>query len=852
MYQRFCRKAAAGGVCGACGVSGLQNGGQYIPLRELKFFILRSDEHSTSLFAKFTREKEAAQSKRDRAIAQFKIDCLHTCEHNGQLYHLFNEGIVNKNGCVCCRTCSTCNASLRKFIEKLSADDEVVRLSKNVDKRTVLSDGSVVYPPPCNTFSDWDFGRLIMEYVDHNGVRRPLRCLSPVERQALCMLVVGADIHEVQDAKDVNFACRLKGQTIVMPCNVAEMLHEYSAETLPRKDLAKWVKILFQGKRQCYSAKIAADLNSGRACMEYEEVRRHLLRLQQLGVYKDIVTIASKADCHWDENKVAIQQNIATINDRRVTVAQAARSSDTAKQWDTDCSTEQAPGAPSQADFGVVMSTSAMFTRGNSDKNLAVAFVAMAAGNKRPADVRDEDADSSSTRTLKSVIENDPINEFTHMPRILSGAFPHEFPFGVSSSDLGGPASLKKRVLRRLTRLYDGRVSHNYHLLVYLGNMLLRHASCAATSARAELDCSAKLVSMVNQPDWQDRASKIATDPEGDEAKELVKQISPWVRLAGRKVPWSPLERLSASYHLYSLYHHFGAPSYFITFAPKTLTNQLMLRFGMFQDGKRGSHADLKLPEHLQRRVKLLTSNTIAQARAYELIVQGVCTILFGIKPESKCKKTHPPVPGLFGTATAYYGVTECQSRNALHAHFNLWVRTMHPEIIQRFAHDTELRQRLVNCVDAVVTATTENYEICALSSRPPVKCTFERKPYGFRFEATPSGKSVRIVGTTSDSVAAKLGVRRGMDIESIGEVDVRGMSSEFVRDMIRDLTGSVTMIFGRQPLFDSETGKRISSQRPIVTSFDKDNEFTDSPTDTSQCSSVDYHKVHIYINIVV
>ena len=73
-YQNFCRKAAAGGVCGACGISGLANGGKSIPLRKLRFFILRTDEHSISRYSKFNRELEHATSAKERAIAQFKID----------------------------------------------------------------------------------------------------------------------------------------------------------------------------------------------------------------------------------------------------------------------------------------------------------------------------------------------------------------------------------------------------------------------------------------------------------------------------------------------------------------------------------------------------------------------------------------------------------------------------------------------------------------------------------------------------------------------------------------------------------------------------------------------------------
>ena len=336
-----------------------------------------------------------------------------------------------------------------------------------------------------------------------------------------------------------------------------------------------------------------------------------------LGVYSDI-DIASKVECNWSQNKSTIQQDIAVLNDPRAAVAQAQRSSDIARQWDTDCARPQARGAPSQADFSVVMSTNAMATAANADRNLAIAFVAMAAGEKGPSGVSDDDVkakgssanencseqvsdtnvsddhigvetsvdvgDSAEsgpdTKTIKSILENDPINEFTHMPQILSGAFPHEFPFGVSKDDLGVPASLKKRVLRRLTRVYDGRVSHNYHLLVYLGNMILRHKSVGATSARVEVDCSQSLVNYLNQPDFDATSKAIAKNPDGVEARALVKKVAPWVRLAGRKVPFSPMERLSSAYHLYACYHHLGLSSFFVTLAPKTLTNQLMLRFG--------------------------------------------------------------------------------------------------------------------------------------------------------------------------------------------------------------------------------------------------------------------------------
>ena len=49
------------------------------------------------------------------------------------------------------------------------------------------------------------------------------------------------------------------------------------------------------------------------------------------------------------------------------------------------------------------------------------------------------------------------------------------------------------------------------------------------------------------------------------------------IRLADWKVPWGPLERLSVTVCLHTLCHTFGPASFFITFAPKTLTNELVL-----------------------------------------------------------------------------------------------------------------------------------------------------------------------------------------------------------------------------------------------------------------------------------
>ena len=125
-----------------------------------------------------------------------------------------------------------------------------------------------------------------------------------------------------------------------MPCNVAQVLRT-RVDSLPRSDLANWLKIIFQGTPGTYATKIAAQLNHGRARLEYNTVTAQIRKLQQTGVYEDLRTLASKEDCQWEENVSAIQEEVTVFNDRRATVHEAKKRSDIAEQWDPSCEVEQ-------------------------------------------------------------------------------------------------------------------------------------------------------------------------------------------------------------------------------------------------------------------------------------------------------------------------------------------------------------------------------------------------------------------------------------------------------------------------------------------------------------------------------
>ena len=167
------------------------------------------------------------------------------------------------------------------------------------------------------------------------------------------------------------------------------------------------------------------------------------------------------------------------------------------------------------------------------DENLVTSFVAMAGGlearstsDQSGSETNAVETTSSrvtntpttstagpegNTTTVRSTVESTPVNEFSDLARILSCAFPTEFPFGVDCEDLGSTGSILKRVLKRLTRVYDGRVAHNYVLLMYVANIQYRHESLASTNARVDTESAAEVVDIVNHTylGWDQRGSVI-------------------------------------------------------------------------------------------------------------------------------------------------------------------------------------------------------------------------------------------------------------------------------------------------------------------------------------------------------
>ena len=301
--------------------------------------------------------------------------------------------------------------------------------------------------------------------------------------------------------------------------------------------------------------------------MDYDVVVKALKFLQKTHPSYKNVRIASADECKWEEQSISVQQDPIIVNDKASEAHEAHMTSDIAEAWDPNCRVPQTKGSPFDADFGTVL---CVRNEGFSSDP--------AAGVKNVLESVQKAKETKTSIKLGS----EPINEFTGFCGMLSKGFPWEFPLGVTEVDLNGAGPLKNGVLQRLLKFYDGRIGKNQVLHLWLTNIKMRHRALGSMSAYAKKRSQEELVREMNSQQFDVDCAIASKDSSSPEAKELVRRLGPLIKLAGSHVPWGPLERLSAVHHLYALYHTFGPPSFFITFAPKTLNNDIVLRLVVF------------------------------------------------------------------------------------------------------------------------------------------------------------------------------------------------------------------------------------------------------------------------------
>jgi uncharacterized short protein YbdD (DUF466 family) len=206
-----------------------------------------------------------------------------------------------------------------------------------------------------------------------------------------------------------------------------------------------------------------------------------------------------------------------------------------------------------------------------------------------------------------------------------------------------------------------------------------------------------------------------AANSKGKEARILLAKVRPLVSVCGRSTKWSALERSAVQGKLFSMAQVFTPFGLFVTYSPKALDCELVIRNAAIQLGLKDSEIkDLFAPANLNKRVRMVSDNPVAQARAFQHLTRGFCNIILGLpqynEHKNRAMRTKHP-KGLFGTTQAFFGPIEVQHRGTLHLHNMIQTEELKPALLQRFAHDPDVMQAFIRQIDSVVTGSTRGFE---------------------------------------------------------------------------------------------------------------------------------------------
>ena len=214
-------------------------------------------------------------------------------------------------------------------------------------------------------------------------------------------------------------------------------------------------------------------------------------------------------------------------------------------------------------------------------------------------------------RPMEVVIEDRLENEYDSNHRLLAGAFPLIFPFGLPAEKFSGTIPLK--VVRTWFLYYDRRCSRDIRLLWLLFDQKIRHATNLGCNLRIKSSGKREkaFADLTAEENFSEKLADAVANPTSSQAAAFKKVIKPLVKIVGSKVDWTPLQRSATVGRLYALNQFFNMSTWFITISPAMRISRLALKMCLNTNGKNFEFP----PAHT--RSKMMAADPIAAARVF-------------------------------------------------------------------------------------------------------------------------------------------------------------------------------------------------------------------------------------------
>ena len=679
----------------------------------------------------YTRLKElldegGSGSRYATSIAKLIFGLFHTVQHGGNLYALHEEGLLLDGTVTCCQWCTHGLKAKRATMEALVEKSDKQLFFKydptmNANDTEVFYNNMVHLPPIKDTWIEWDYGKLLRHYVKDDGTLAEFDIgiddLSSAEIQSISPLVVATKITKLKSRADKHLdrgntpaqvTHKLTGHIITMPTSSNRLIYKTMCTNLPRLDIPKFSRTLYFGTAATYAAHVAFQMNQGRNALRQKAVEPVLKGMRQANVFFAERTRFHKATAkEWNSQKYLLQnQGIMYETSKKSKAMEDLIRSDVAKGWKTDHSTSQSDKR-GDAEFTHVMVTNTLPS--DPDDQFLNSMMKLYQEMKKKDDI-DE--------AMNINILNKPLNEYSNNPELIHLAFPVLFPLGITARQTRTQGMLKQSTIRRLLLSANGRFARNKTFQFLLNDQKMRSKNNLSVALRidANTEMSKKFVDFVNSEECDRLCEAAFENRNGRAAQILMGKMRPFITICGASTKWCPFERAACKGKLFSMAQLFTPFPLFVTLSPRVLDCALVIKNAAIQCGLSDQEIEVvKGPAGLNSRVRLVSENPVAQARAFQHLIDGFLKIILGY--DEKAVNSN----GIFGTPLAYFGPIETQHRGSLHLHLQAQIKELRPGLMQRFTVDSRVRKAFVNYINSIVTGSTrgfEHVELAAMSKR--------------------------------------------------------------------------------------------------------------------------------------
>ena len=328
------------------------------------------------------------------------------------------------------------------------------------------------------------------------------------------------------------------------------------------------------------------------------------------------------------------------------------------------------------------------------------------------AEEGDSGDDAQKPFDIHAFLETNPMNEYEDNHRLLGGAFPWLFVFGVPPS-ICGP--VPRTITRGMQLHYSRRFGRCSTFLFLLFNQLQRSQTARATAARVraaprkweELVATLKESGLV-----EELGNVVRGDEPSAELRSILKDLFKIIMSAATEVTYSPVQRRLARTHLRALALRFGPAVSFLTVSPNAIDSRLLMRLLDPEDVEDSSPSTGNpFPESRSERSNLASADPSALAIYYEGIQKALAGVALGLPCNSNRRNRHDPVctrsRGLMGQTLAMYGVTETQARLMLHLHLQSF-GGVNRTVFDQYRDNEEIRAEFEKFIGASVWARVD------------------------------------------------------------------------------------------------------------------------------------------------